>query len=48
MANQFKLKQGAVTCISDSFYDESVIATGDRDGKCNILDLRTQKIKASW
>lgn len=48
MATEIKLKQGAVTCICDSLYDDNAVAVGDRDGNCNIIDLRTQKVRISW
>ena len=48
MATQIKLKQGAVTCIYDSLYNDNAVAVGDRDGHCNIIDLRSQKVRASW
>ena len=48
MANQIKLKQGAITCIYDSLFDSNAVAVGDRNGHCNIIDLKSQKVRASW
>lgn len=48
MAKEIKLKQGAVTCIYDSLFDTNAVAVGDRNGFCNIVDLKSQKIRATW
>lgn len=48
MASEIKLKQGAVTCLYDSLFDDDSVGVGDRDGNCSILDLRSQKVRISW
>jgi len=37
-----------VTCTTDSLFDQYAVATGDRDGHCNLFDLRTKKSRISW
>jgi WD40 repeat protein len=48
LASEFTLKQGAIVCTTDSIYDQCALATGDRDGSCNIFDLRTKKSRIAW
>lgn len=47
-ANQFSLKTDAVTCVTDSIYDQQAVGVGDRGGYASVLDLRTKKIRISW
>lgn len=48
VANQYSLKTDAVTCVTDSIYDQHAVAVGDRGGNASIIDLRTKKIRISW
>lgn len=48
LASEFNMKGGAITCIADSIYDQNVVASGDRDGNCNLFDLRTKMSRLSW
>ena len=40
MASSTNFKKGAVSCLADSIYDQSAVTTGDREGNCNLFDLR--------
>lgn len=48
MASEFHFKQGALTCATDSLYNQHTVATADREGHCNMLDLRSRKSRVSW
>ena len=48
LASEYSFKQGAITTLADSINDQEVVATGDRDGNCNLFDLRTKRSRISW
>lgn len=45
---EINLGQAAVTAVADSIYDQHVVATGDRDGFCNLLEMRTRRPRTTW
>ena len=48
LASEFNTKQGAVSCSFDSLFDQQAVAVGDRDGNCQIFDLRSKRSRVSW
>lgn len=48
LAVEIDLGQGAVTVVADSIYDQHVVATGDREGFCNLLEMRTRRPRTTW